>query len=503
MKLKRIEYTCLLIGLYIALETSYIHPDEHFQTIEPLVLQHTGIKGTLPWEFWPENASRSWTTLRLFFLPLLWLNKNLFHLPPIGLLYLYRLQNYIIYHITVNIFLEFCEVSVTNRTKAKFFIRTSYITWGFQTHTFSNSVETILILLTLLICQLFLYGSRNRSYNSTMSGHWLGALISLGIFNRVTFPAFLIFPLLSVVYHCFKSSWKSFIIAGLSALFYSGLIIFFDTLAFGNNSSLVIAPLNNLLYNMDESNLSSHGLHHRWMHILVNVPMICGPLLLFFVSKRLALKLPTLACISGIFFLSFIKHQELRFLTPILPLLSVSVNLANFDSYLNAEIVIKCWLVFNIILGSIYGIFHQGGIIPLISNHSGKEIPIHIWWKTYSPPTWIYNNYNLTVSTTNFEKNEEKIDNIEWNVVKNHIVDLKGCNISLLNSTLNNFLGHTESVMLILPNSVNSRLRELESQWNFSKVWETKKHIDFDHFDLPNLDTITPGLSMYSVKRLL
>ncbi|CDO93018.1 unnamed protein product [Kluyveromyces dobzhanskii CBS 2104] len=159
----------------------------------------------------------------------------------------------------------------------------------------------------------------------------------------------------------------------------------------------------------------------------------------------------------------------------------------------------KLWITFNITMGLIMGVFHQAGIVPLVSNFSGEKFPVHIWWKTYSPPTWMYSNSNLTVSTTNFEKNVERIDKIPWNVVSDHVVDLKGSDFELLNNTLTNFSKYTTSIQLIMPNTVVKRIDPLRSHWNFVKDWETSKHLDLDHIDIPDWDTIKPGLAMYNV----
>ena len=228
MNLKLYEYLGLVFGLFIALESSYIHPDEHFQTLEPVITGWTNIKGTTAWEFLPENAARSLTILRLYYSPMLWLNDHIFHVSPIGLLYLYRLQNYIIYTFVVIIFLEFCEVSVTHKTKAKFFIRTSYITWVFQSHTFSNSLETIVLLITLFICQLIVFEARKvaPSYKTCFL---LGTAITIGTFNRVTFPAFLILPLLSVFYHCFINNWLALFYVIFTTLITSLLVVLSDS----------------------------------------------------------------------------------------------------------------------------------------------------------------------------------------------------------------------------------------------------------------------------------
>lgn len=41
-------------------------------------------------------------------------------------------------------------------------------------------------------------------------------------------------------------------------------------------------------------------------------------------------------------------------------------------------------------LGILFGVFHQGGVIPAqfyLGNMTGAENAV--WWKTYSPPTWL------------------------------------------------------------------------------------------------------------------
>lgn len=60
-------------------------------------------------------------------------------------------------------------------------------------------------------------------------------------------------------------------------------IIATDTLYFrGDVKQLVFTPYNNLLYNLSPTNLATHGLHPRWLHIAVNLPLIVGPGLLFY-----------------------------------------------------------------------------------------------------------------------------------------------------------------------------------------------------------------------------
>jgi len=46
--------------------------------------------------------------------------------------------------------------------------------------------------------------------------------------------------------------------------------------ALADPGSLVVAPLNLLRYNTKNVNLAEHGLHPRWLHAVVNAPMLFG-----------------------------------------------------------------------------------------------------------------------------------------------------------------------------------------------------------------------------------
>ncbi|KAJ1975135.1 alpha 1,2 mannosyltransferase [Dimargaris xerosporica] len=93
----------------------------------------------------------------------------------------------------------------------------------------------------------------------------LGVVIGLGLFTRITFMAFVL-PL---------------------AIYYQGQL-------WSNAASLPniyrkinvpLTPWNNLVYNLQTSNLSLHGLHPRYLHIAVNLPLLFGPLVLVFYKQ--------------------------------------------------------------------------------------------------------------------------------------------------------------------------------------------------------------------------
>ena len=47
-------------------------------------------------------------------------------------------------------------------------------------------------------------------------------------------------------------------------------------------SVVELTPLNFLRYNLLPANLAEHGLHPRWLHLLVNLPMVATPGLPFY-----------------------------------------------------------------------------------------------------------------------------------------------------------------------------------------------------------------------------
>lgn len=135
------------------------------------------------------------------------------------------------------------------------------------------------------------------------------------------------------------------ILSGLPALF---IIIFIDSmyyeyLSFGSIYSLevslynfVVTPLNFIRYNINPENTAAHGEHPMYLHVLVNIPLlynilgvisICsfGQMCYKFCKKEFQdlprsqsfVALMNSAIFVPILLLSFINHQEARFLIPV------------------------------------------------------------------------------------------------------------------------------------------------------------------------------------------
>lgn len=168
--------------------------------------------------------------------------------------------------------------------------------------------------------------------------------------------------------------------------------------------NFTIAPLNNLLYNMDPNNLAIHGTHPRFLHALVNAPLLFGPLYLiamWTLFKRLYRRTlfssfwdscVNLSIVSGILLLSMAPHQEPRFL---LPLLIPFVILVLKENYLQRPLTISTFLLYQMLLIFFYGYFHQAGVIPSMIDIQkdithDKEYHI-IYYHTYMPPAFILN----------------------------------------------------------------------------------------------------------------
>lgn len=112
--------------------------------------------------------------------------------------------------------------------------------------------------------------------------------------TRITFLAFVLPIMLSTGLHSVHLAsrhgyfslrhWVQLILAPLCiAMGVLVIIVAIDTVYFrGKMAQIVVTPYNNLLYNLSPENLAEHGLHPRWLHAVVNLPMVVGPGLVFY-----------------------------------------------------------------------------------------------------------------------------------------------------------------------------------------------------------------------------
>ena len=133
---------------------SYIHPDEHFQSIEILLWKwnSNAFGVTIPWEF--QQGARSFAPLFLWYLPLFpIINAYQPSYNPLYLLMVFKAYNFLVYFGILRFVLDKLYY---NNKRQKFsntliLIFTSYITVSYQTHTFSNGIETNLLLIAMYL----------------------------------------------------------------------------------------------------------------------------------------------------------------------------------------------------------------------------------------------------------------------------------------------------------------------------------------------------------------
>ncbi|KAL2365058.1 hypothetical protein RJZ56_002029 [Blastomyces dermatitidis] len=379
---RRTYLLLLVVRVYFALSPSYLHPDENFQGPEIFAGQIFNYPSKQTWEFTSDHPIRSVFPLWLLYgvpmtlLKWLWTEDGTGSAPPVLVYYVLRGSMFVLSFVMEDWAIhELVSSSPRLRRQTVVLVASSYVTWTFQTHTFSNSLETLLVAWTLVLMQRIL---ENKVHT-----------------------------------HFYSASPTS-----LSDVF----------------RNPIITPLNNLFYNSDTSNLANHGLHPRYNHFLVNLPQLLGPiyvLLLYsftFPNARSYFSFRNLRAISALSataLLSIFPHQEPRFLIPCVPLLLTCFRPPRSRFFLAA------WILFNAALGILMGVYHQGGVIPTqlhlpallanstapISSSPGSRAmwsktddePMSMpsgtvtvfWWKTYSPPTWMLGDLSTT-SVQNF-----------------------------------------------------------------------------------------------------
>ena len=198
---------------------------------------------------------------------------------------------------------------------AMFLLTTSWVSLTFFPRPFSNTCETLVLAVAFGLLLLRTPG-RTRSVS-------LGCVLAVGTFTRFTFVLFF-FPLgialllqhdsLSVrvikrrareegssamntntnmetkmkmktktmLSTTTSTTWFRLQSVGHVILdgFMGGMLtsFFFVLVDSWYFHQLTITPLNNALYNMNSNNLAEHGLHPRWLHSVVNMHVLFGPL---------------------------------------------------------------------------------------------------------------------------------------------------------------------------------------------------------------------------------
>ncbi|KAI1792690.1 Alg9-like mannosyltransferase family-domain-containing protein [Ganoderma leucocontextum] len=433
--------------------TGYIHPDEYFQNGEAIASQTLDLHTWLTWEWDPFFPCRSivpvWVTTGVPFSILRVFSRGQFYLGPklnvsllsggppspraifaaerLSFLGSSFLLDYVVYHLSYE----------SSRMFALVLLGSSYVVHTYQVRPFSNSIESIFLAVSLLLLRKLLVVESLRSLSKTGAGYlaMLACVTVCGLFTRITFAAFFLPVALEVLKWSLRQSrfsisvWTRLIAPSLLVAITAAIgFVCADTAYFARPQesnldplrAVEVTPLNFLRYNLLPSNLAQHGLHPRWLHLVVNFPMIVTPALLLYVfwaeldhtyprtaeksKEEDKVKLGVIETMqkvlnwvrwSGTTLLSIQPHQEPRFLIPLVaPMVALVVG--NGRILRAGKLFWVTWIVSNVVLAVLFGILHQGGVVPsLFRVHDivydpATGLTAHdyrvVYWKTYMPP---------------------------------------------------------------------------------------------------------------------
>ncbi|ODA82838.1 hypothetical protein RJ55_01347 [Drechmeria coniospora] len=484
---RRTYLLLVLIRLWFALSPSYLHPDENFQGPEVIAGQIFSYPVRRTWEFTSENPIRSafplWPVYGLPMLLLRWLwigNGQDGEIPPIAVFWTLRVLMFLISFVLEDWALHELIPSPRHRRIAVLLVASSYVTWTYQTHTFSNSVETLVVAWSLVLIQRIVEDRESSYLASTI----LGIVAVFGLFNRITFPAFLLIPGLRLIPH-FLNRPLSLVALVSAALVTTVIAITLDTAFYSSEpltwarliSNPVITPINNFYYNSAAENLAQHGIHPRYQHLVANLPQLLGPAtLLLLTQPHLSIRL--YSAISGLVVLSMYQHQEARFLLPTVPLILSSVQLPKNRTLLRIWAV--SWIVFNLVFGVLMGIYHQGGIIPgqVFMSHQ-PDATNAIWWKTYSPPIWLLNGKSEALQTND-------VMGLEGEALIDQLMNLATCDTPA-DRRNKEYLKEKNGTYLIAPRSATWLDNYVPNKGvhglRFREVWSHRRHLNLDDLD--------------------
>ncbi|NWH73443.1 PIGZ mannosyltransferase, partial [Piaya cayana] len=494
----------LRAGWSLLPQAGYLHPDEFFQAPEVMAGDILNLQVYYPWEFLSNSPCRTIVFPLMTSGVTFWVIKSLQQLglcsscinsytllvsPRLLFTIFSFILDYSVYRLA-----PFWEA---DPWKTLVLLAGSYVTLVFYTRTFTNALEGLLLALLMVLVSP---GKSGGGFTQPASSPFIGIVTTAGFFNRPTFLAFALMPLLywagSIVtsQKSIKAVIHHFLKLVLCACFTAIVFVTADTFYFTSmgldnlysikespfdviaqlHKKMVVTPLNFLSYNLNPSNLALHGCHPRFTHFAVNGIMLFGILHIlaigagFKMLKKCMQQLiqvtsnhrgssgllahsegnPTLLLFYFVplVCLSLVSHQEPRFLIPLI------LPLVLFSTSHNRSVRWKPVIIFNILGALLFGCLHQGGLIPCLfhleqlvhspesSNHSRHYTLLFA--HTYMPPR----------SLLNIKKSDTRIE----------VIDMAGSEEETLCQTVkqqaNNFTCNDCHVFVIIPGTVRAML---------------------------------------------
>ena len=362
---------CCLRVLFAVFGNGYVHPDEHFQASEIAAADVFRLRANetlTPWEFSRKYPIRSALPIALLshapFALVAYAAKYVSPAVDLGSasLVAQRLWSCAVSFIVDWALLRLSRSRRVSPVGALLVVASSWVSLVLLVRPFSNAGETVVSAVAVYLV------FRKLSHNTSLLPRSIavGFVLCLGVFVRFTFVAIAApLAICTLVLHSNHQAstslwWRVTATAcgGVAgAIVAAALGCFVDTLYFHDlrnpceppctvqdgdfgvsvwGHPLRVTPWRAIEYNMDADNLATHGLHPRWVHAVVNGPMMFGlsyvlALTAAFQPKReddgavARRNLPPtvikhVAVVATVYMavLSSAPHQEARFLAPLL-----------------------------------------------------------------------------------------------------------------------------------------------------------------------------------------
>ncbi|KAG0151787.1 hypothetical protein CROQUDRAFT_650841 [Cronartium quercuum f. sp. fusiforme G11] len=403
--------------LVLLSSTSYLHPDEHFQSSQIAIADVFHLPPQFSprtWE-WHIDPDLNWHAGPLrSILPLAITS----HLPLVLLRFALRLRSnnlpttyWLVVAPRLLLFflslLSDCFLLRYRLFTPALILASSPVTLVFLTRPFANSLETILFAPVFFI-SLTILNARPKP-----SKVWLAIWTFLNVlagWARVTFVGFGLPAALMIGWtHLRRSTSASLIVAFTGLLTLAGLLAV-DSSYFERWPS--IPPLSLLLYNLEPRHLALHGLHPRWLHVLVNGPLLFGPALWILTGYGLwirfgspatrnsytardtpAFTLSVAATVSALGLLSTQPHQEPRFIMSLsLPITIIGSHSLPLLSPRSRKLFWIFHFTHAFLATLFYGYAHQAGLQPALGHIQARlaqstGLRNVVSWKTFDLPS--------------------------------------------------------------------------------------------------------------------
>jgi len=505
-----------LARVLLAFAPGYVHPDEWHQSNEPTARDLYGVDATIPWEFDRTKPARSIVGAYLSAGVAHALARTMGVEVRTAIAAAPRALGLAL-SIASDCAVVACARAIgVDGFDAWCLFASSWVVLVVLVRPFSNSTETLAAAACALVATARGRDGGRKSDLARCAA--VGTIGGMALFIRFTSAAY-VAPWAALV--VIMAGRKSFANAACGALggvtmamlaavvcvvtdtaYFSGKGFFDESVWMPQN--WIISPWNSLSYNARAENLAAHGLHPRYLHAVVNGPLMFGPLwfIVWFgifrswrwrratgVSSDVVAIVRTLQASIALPLaaLSLAPHQEPRFLTAmVIPTCALAAFYAKDFKVLRRSGFFNGWIALNAILTCLFGVLHQGGVVPAVRALANIDSPAlgeasrvsAIFWKTYMPPRALLGQKigddRVTITDIAGASALQARQLLAANI------DTQECTAEESSCVV----GDDRATLLIAPALAFDHLRELSSETlDFELAFERFPHLSLDHLD--------------------